>query len=80
MSRIKYVVTPKGINKPSMTNTNAMGKDEVCKLLNKLERQLAEAREFEIFVSRMIKLNLTHHMTSYTTIMAIDEKLKEQGK
>ena len=57
MSRIKYVVTPKGINKPSMTNTNAMGKDEVCKLLNKLERQLAEAREFE----KRIK----HHCQAY---------------
>ena len=54
--------------------------EEHYRKVKALERQLAEAREFEIFVSRMIKLNLTHHMTSYTTIMAIDEKLKEKDQ
>ena len=40
----KYVVTPMGVNKKSMTNTHPMSKSEVCKLLNELERQLKEAR------------------------------------
>ena len=44
------------------------------------KKKLAEAREDVKFVARMIKLTLSHNMSDYEAIMAIDNKLKEKGE
>jgi hypothetical protein len=58
MGNLKYIVTPKGISKPSMTSTEVMGKSEVCKLLNNLEKEVKQLKEEKAKIVKHLKLEI----------------------
>jgi len=76
---LKYYGFPRSAGKHHLLKCISL-LDRFADKCDKLEKENAELRDFKEFVNMMIRRSLNHTCSDYEAIMAIDEKLMEQGE